>query len=139
MSQGWQLFLLNLKLHLQHFAGQNATAMLPGAMWPGPRDETWTAVTSALGVPTRPAVGERIASGSGAPPFAGTVVDAASWRIAVLLDTPAPGTAMIAVEGSGNSIGVSIWSYLYGADAAALAARDRPRWQRWLDDRAVPG
>ena len=38
MTEGWQLFLLNLKLHLTHFAGQTATAMLPTAMWTGPRE-----------------------------------------------------------------------------------------------------
>ena len=37
MSEGWQLFLLNLKLHLEHFRGQTATALLPTAMWAGPR------------------------------------------------------------------------------------------------------
>src|SRR6478609_4825041 len=35
MSEGWQLFLLNLKLHLAHFRGQTATALLPTAVWAG--------------------------------------------------------------------------------------------------------
>ena len=41
MTEGWQLFLLNLKLHLAHFAGQTARSMLPTAMWAGPRATTW--------------------------------------------------------------------------------------------------
>jgi DNA-binding transcriptional ArsR family regulator len=95
MTEGWQLFLLNLKLHLEHFAGQNATSVLPTALWAGPR------------------------------------------RLALVLDTPAPGTAFLAAEGVGDHVGVSIWSYLYGPESAALAARELPKWQQWLDARAV--
>ena len=39
MSEGWQLFLLNLRLHMEHFRGRTATASLPTAMWSGTRDE----------------------------------------------------------------------------------------------------
>ena len=59
-------------------------------------------------------------------------------RLALLLDEPAPGTAFLAAEGVGDLTGVSIWSYLYGPDAAAIVERDRPRWQRWLDARGAP-
>lgn len=139
MTEGWKLFLLNLQLHLEHFRGQTATAMLPMAMWPGPREHTWEGLTSQLGVPSAPAIGERIRTSAGdAPTLAGTVVDVASWRLALVLDEPAPGTAFVAVEGSGEHVGVSIWSYLYGADGAAAATRDEPRWAEWLSDRAVP-
>jgi uncharacterized protein YndB with AHSA1/START domain len=68
MAEGWLLFLLNLKLHLTHFAGQTATAMLPTAMWTGPREQTWADLTGALGLPAAPAVGERVEVASdGAP------------------------------------------------------------------------
>lgn len=139
MLEGWGLFLLNLKLHLQHFRGQNATASLPMAMWPGPRTDTWAALTSSLGIPAAPAVGDHIrTSGEGVPLLAGTVVDVASWRLALVVDEPAPGTAFLAAEGVGDQVGVSIWTYLYGPDGAAAATRDEPRWAAWLADRAVP-
>lgn len=64
--------------------------------------------------------------------LAGTVVEVASWRLALLVDQPAPGTAILAVEGNGDQVSVSIWSYLYGADGAAAAKRDEPRWVKWL-------
>lgn len=41
MKEGWQLFLLNLRLHLQHFRGRTATAMLPSSTWPTPTEESW--------------------------------------------------------------------------------------------------
>ena len=139
MSDGWQLFLLNLKLHLEYFSGQTATALLPTAMWAGPRDEAWNVFASELGISPVPAIGDRIQTGAhDAPTLAGTVVDVDSWRLALLVDQPAPGTAILAVEGTGGQVSVSIWSYLYGADGAAAALRDEPRWANWLSDRAVP-
>ena len=56
---------------------------------------------------------------------------------ALVLDEPAPGTAFLAVEGTGEQVGVSIWSYLYGAEGAAAAGRDAARWQTWLDERST--
>ena len=139
MAEGWKLFLLNLRLHLEHFRGQSATPALPMAMWAGPRDQTWTALISALGLPAAPVVGEQVEVGAtDAPTLAGTVADVASGRLALLVERPAPGTAFLAVEGAGEVAGVSIWTYLYGPDGAAAAERDAPLWQRWLDERA-PG
>jgi uncharacterized protein YndB with AHSA1/START domain len=138
LSEGWQLFLLNLELHLEHFRGLTATALLPTAMWAGPREETWAALTDQLGVPRAPVVGDRVqTSANDAPTLAGTVVDVGSWRLALLVDQPAAGTAILAVEGKGDPVSVSIWSYLYGSEGAAAAARDEPRWAKWLSDRAL--
>lgn len=136
MSEGWRLFLLNLQLHLAHFSGQTATAMLPSAHWDGPRSRTWTRLTDALGIGAASAVGSRVEIAAvGSPAMAGVVAAAESWRLALVLDQPAPGTAIVAVEGHGDQVAVSIWSYLYGPDGAAIAARDTPIWQQWLDDR----
>jgi hypothetical protein len=138
MSEGWRLFLLNLKLHLEHFRGQTATALLPTATWAGPRSETWAALTGQLGIPAAPVVGERIeTSADDAPTLAGTVVDVAAWWLALVVDQPAPGTAFLAVEGTGDQVSVSVWSYLYGVDGAAAAERDEPRWAKWLSDRGA--
>ena len=138
MVKGWQLFLLNLRLHLEHFRGQTAWAALPTAIWPGPQETAWTTLADALGIPAAPAVGERIeVSGSGAPALAGTVADRAPWRLALLLEEPAPGTAFLAVEGSGQQVSVSIWSYLYGKEGIAAAERDEPAWRQWLAERGL--
>ena len=137
MTEGWQLFLLNLRLHLEHFRGQTARAVLPTATWAGPRQKTWTRLTGALDIPPAPAAGERVeVSAPGTPALAGTVVDAAPWRLALLLDQPAPGTAFLAVEGKGEQVNVSIWSYLYGKDGGGAAERDEPRWRQWLAEQA---
>ena len=139
MTEGWRLFMLNLRLHLEHFAGRTATAVLPMALWAGPREAAWEALSSGLGIPADPALGERLeVTAADAPELAGTVVDVNPRWIALLLDRPAPGTAFLAVEGDGEAVTVSIWSYLYGPDGAAAATRDDPRWRQWLNDRAAP-
>ena len=140
MTEGWRLFLHNLQLHLANFAGRRGESMLPMAMWTGPRGPIWAALMSGLGLPEAPKSGERIeVSAPDAPPLAGTVVQAEPWRLSVILDEPAPGTAFIAAEGSGDATGVSIWLDLYGPDARAIIARDEPRWNEWLAVRAPSG
>jgi len=139
MTEGWKLFLLNLQLHLRHFSGQSAVAMLPMAMWPRSKADSMARLTSMLGLTATPTLGDRIDTNGqpDVPLLAGRVVDADSWRLAIVLEQPAPGTAIVACEGPGgveDRTGVSVWSYLYGPDAASIVERDRPRWQRWLDD-----
>jgi uncharacterized protein YndB with AHSA1/START domain len=137
MTEGWGLFLLNLALHLEHFPGQVARAALPTATWSGTRDTAWAALIQALGLPTAPVVGERLdVTAADAPALAGTVIDTAPWRLTLLLDQPCPGTAFLTVEGSADPVFVSIWSYLYGVDAASTAERDESRWQEWLTTHA---
>lgn len=139
MVEGWQLFMLNLQLHLQHFPGQTATSSLPFGLWAGPRDEAFTRLTDALGIPAAPAVGERVAvSAPDAPALAGTVAAAAPWRLALVVDEPAPGTAFLAAEGEGEQVNVSVWMYLYGPEGAEAAKRDEPAWAGWLAERGVP-
>jgi uncharacterized protein YndB with AHSA1/START domain len=138
MSTGWQIFLQNLRLHLTHFRGRHARAVVPTVMTPGPGDQAWSSLCRALGVPSSLAPGERFAtSGDGVPSLAGTV-EGASFEPAVrtyllLLDTPAPGTAFVTVEGSGDVVAASAYLYLYDADEAT-----GDEWFSWLPS-ALPG
>jgi uncharacterized protein YndB with AHSA1/START domain len=135
MAEGWKLFLLNLQLHMRHFRGRTARSVLPTAMWSGPRERTWESLCSSLGIPRAPTTGERVeVRAAGAPPLAGTVVESGPYRLALVLDVPAQGTAFLAAEGTGEQVGVSVWSYLYGDDGAAAAERDEPLWWAWLAD-----
>jgi uncharacterized protein YndB with AHSA1/START domain len=139
MSQGWLLFLHNLQLHRAHFPGQVGVAALPMAMLPGPRANAWATLLSAAGLPTVPASGERVRTAGAAPPLSGTVVEAEPWRLSLVVDEPAPGTAILAAEGDGDQVGVSVWLYLYGPEASQVAARQQSLWQEWLTGRASAG
>ena len=133
MTEGWQLFLLNLRLHMQHFRGGSATASLPTAAWSGTREEAWISLTDALGISKAPAAGDRIdVAAPDAPALAGTVADVAQHRVTLLLDQPSPGTAFIGVHTQGGAATVAIWSYLYGDQGAAAAERDEPLWREWF-------
>ncbi len=137
MTEGWQLFLANLRLHLTHFAGQAATASLPMAMWPTSTDAAWATLTAGLGVAPTPSVGDPVALDAGdGLRLAGTVADVAPHRLAVLVDEPVPGTAFVAAEEGGEVAMVSVWAYLYGPEGAVAVERDRPCWQAWLDAHA---
>ena len=71
-------------------------------------------------------------AGEGAPALAGVVLDATPRRLTLLLDEPCPGTALIAAEGYGGGIHVSVWAYLYGPQASSLAPEYEARWRAWL-------
>lgn len=137
MTDGWPMFLTNLRLHLEHFPGQSAAAAIPIAYWSGQRTAVWRRLADELGVDAAPTVGERYeVAAAGAPALSGTVVEATPWRVSLLLDGPAPGTALVAAEGSGDSTGVSVWLYLYGPGRETIAAREQEAWGAWLAARA---
>ncbi|QQR99429.1 MAG: SRPBCC domain-containing protein [Austwickia sp.] len=133
MIGGWTLFLRNLWLHLRYFPGLVASAAIPMGMWPGNPAASWPDLLKALGLPEAPAIGSRVATyGSGVPPLAGTVLDAGRNSLALLLDEPAPGTGLLAAEGGGDACAVSVWAYLYGADADERAQAHTNAWGAWL-------
>ena len=134
MTQGWKIFLENLRLHLTHFRGRHARSVLPMAMVPGPNAPAWEALCSALGVPADLAVGHRFAtSGGDVPPLAGMVQGAqrseAISEYRLLLDDGV-GTAFVAAEGRGDQVALSVWLYLYGD---RIPGEDR--WTAWLAER----
>ena len=125
MSEGWPLFLENLRLHLTHFRGQRARAVLPTGMVPGTRDSVFEAACAALGVRPDLAPGDRLeASAPGAPPLAGAVATAVTTAgtraYHLVVDHPAPGTAFLSSESAGGLVGLSLWLYLYGGAATDL-------------------
>jgi uncharacterized protein YndB with AHSA1/START domain len=125
MSEGWPLFLETLRLHLTHFRGQQARAVIPTAMLPGPLDHAFGRVCTALGVAPDLRAGDRfVASATAAPPLAGTVASTRATEAArahfLVLDHPVPGTAFLGAEGAGDQVAVSLYLYLYGPGAADL-------------------
>jgi hypothetical protein len=130
------IFLANLRLHLAHFAGQHARAIIPTQMIPGPKDAAFARLCDALGVSANLQPGDRFdTSGDGVPLLGGTVVEVRRvtpvTAYFLLLDEPVPGTAFVAVEGAGDQVAASLYLYLYGAQAAALP----DTWAPFLADR----
>ena len=42
----------------------------------------------------------------------------------------------MAAERNGDTMGMSVWCYLYGDDSSTSVERDLPRWQSWLESHA---
>jgi uncharacterized protein YndB with AHSA1/START domain len=125
MSTGWRIFLENLRLHLTHFPGQPARAIIPTRMLEGPYDAAFARLCRELGVSADVRAGQRFAtSGPGVPAMSGTVHSVQDFGAAktcfLLVEEPAPGTASLTAEGAGDLVAVSCYLYLYGPDAATL-------------------
>jgi uncharacterized protein YndB with AHSA1/START domain len=125
MSSGWRIFLQNLRLHLTHFPGQPARAIIPTRVVGGPYDAAFAKLCAELGLPADLRAGQRFAtSGPGVPASTGTVHSVQDFGAArtcfLLLEQPAPGTAFLTAEGTGDMVAISFYLYLYGPDAPAL-------------------
>lgn len=129
MTEGWLVFLSNLRLHLTHHRGEAAHTRLPMTYVPSDADTAWEALTDRLGIPAAAAPGDRIEIDTGAAGrFVATVDEITtpddrprSGRYLLRVESPAPGTAFIGAESHGEMCGVSAWTYLYGPDAVDVS------------------
>lgn len=131
MSEGWRIFLENLRLQLTHFRNERARTWIPMAMLPGPREEAWTALCDAIGVPSALEVGDHVVAGVDTPGLAGTVASTVATdaaRTALLVLDDGAGTGFISLEGNGEQVAGSLYLYFYD-DAAAVAG---PAWEEWM-------
>jgi uncharacterized protein YndB with AHSA1/START domain len=139
MTEGWRLFLANLRLHLTHFRGLRARALVPVGTLPGPNAAAFATLCRTLGVPDDLRPGDPLTtSGAGVPRLTGTVVEAHRKpkvsNYLLLLDEPAPGTGFLAAEGDGDAVAVSLYHYLYVEGDQAPA----DPWTLLFADRFAP-
>jgi uncharacterized protein YndB with AHSA1/START domain len=134
-AEGWQSFFRILRLYLEHFRGEPSSAIALTGFGPEPKSKTWDALTSLLGI-THAAVKRRIESDRRAPPLAGVVEragdEAYPEELLLRLDQPGPGVAHLFAMPMGGQVLLSIRLYLYGRQAAGIAAQVEPRWQAWV-------
>lgn len=85
-------------------------------------------------------VGQSWSAPAGVPALAGVVEQLGKDPPGALirLDQPTPGAATLFTMDLGGMVLVSLSFYLYGAPAAATAARETPRWQAWLAEPFPP-
>lgn len=124
---GWNLFFLNLREYLAHFAGQPAHAVVTMAYVTGDARSTWPVLHSALGLAGHPSVGDRITLAPNGPAPITGIVDVANEEF--LGVRSAHGLHRIGAEGE-DGCGVSAYHYFYGepVDVEAITAS----WQGWL-------
>jgi len=133
---GWTAALLGLRLYLEHFAGQEASALTAGGQVPGPIDRAWRELTGSLGLGDV-AEGARVETvGDGVPELAGVVEGRLDTMITLRLESPAPGLAFVGVGGpDDDTVYAIVRAQLFGPEAAAAAARDEPVWRTLVAER----
>ena len=125
-ESGWRLFLNNLRLYLTHFPGQPCTSVLVNGHVAGPVERAFGELAATHGLPEGAVEGEKVAAtASGVPPLGGVVEQASDNLLVLLLDQPASGIGFVAAEPAGDgSAYASVYLYLFGGDAAEVAAWD---------------
>jgi uncharacterized protein YndB with AHSA1/START domain len=124
---GWDLFFVNLRSYLEHFAGQPAHPVVTMGYTTGSAAEVWQVLHRALGLAGHPAVWDEVTlTPDGPEPITG-VVDVANGEFVGVRS--AHGLHRIGAEGEAGC-GVSAYHYFYGdpVDTDALTAD----WQKWL-------
>jgi uncharacterized protein YndB with AHSA1/START domain len=131
-AEGWKLFLNNLRLYLLHFAGQPCASMLIQRLSDATPDDTWRQLTSSLGLPAAPTVGQQVSASNG-PPLSGRVERFESRMMTVLLDAPSRGIGVVGTESFGEQGFPMLYLYLFGAGAEEAIRRDEAAWGEWIE------
>ena len=130
---GWPGFFRILRLYLTHFRGQRSAIMQWNAMPAGTAEDAWETLCAALGLKGVGA-GQRFTTPAGVPSLGGVVEPADQYphHIMLRLDKPCPGVADFGAAVCSGTVMVTVSFYLYGDQAAAVAARERPQWQEFM-------
>jgi uncharacterized protein YndB with AHSA1/START domain len=138
MESGWPPYFSILRLYLEHFPGQPSAGFRLLGDASASEEEAWENLTGALGL-AGATKGERRTASDGAPPLSGVVERAGRGKnlheILLRLDEPAPGAAFVGAFTWGGKVQVMVSLLLYGQGVEAVAAREEPAWQRWLEER----
>jgi uncharacterized protein YndB with AHSA1/START domain len=140
VEKGWPAFFRILGIYLTHFRGQPSDVIALMAMSAESKSAVWNKLLGSLGL-ARLAEGQRVETASGAPRLAGIVervVDKEHEELFIRLEQPTSGVAHFLPVVMGKQVYLSIRLYLYGAQARAVAAREAPVWQAWIDGLLPP-
>jgi uncharacterized protein YndB with AHSA1/START domain len=131
LSQGWPLFLENLRLHLTYFRGEGATAAVPLAMVAGDNERAWKELCAAFEIDPSVGQGDAVQVGTW-PARIERVTSAAAVRHCAFVFDEGRGTGMLAAEGNGDQVVLSGYAYFYGGDAVRDAEAWKSAWsERW--------
>jgi len=140
VEQGWPAFFRILKIYLAHFRGQPSEVIPLMAMSSDSKSAVWEKLLGSLGL-ARLAEGQRVATARGAPRLAGIVervVDKENEELLLRLEEPTSGVANLLPVTMGGQVCLSVRLFLYGTQARAVAAREAPVWQAWINGLLPP-
>jgi uncharacterized protein YndB with AHSA1/START domain len=140
VEKGWPAFFRILKIYLAHFRGQPSEVIPLMAMSSESKSVVWDRLLGSLGL-ARLAQGQRVETARRAPRLAGIVervVDKEYEELLLRLEEPTPGVAHLLPVVMGGQVCLSVRLYLYGVQARAVAAREAPVWQAWINGLLPP-
>ncbi|MEK7795210.1 MAG: SRPBCC domain-containing protein [Candidatus Hydrogenedentota bacterium] len=141
-ESGWPPFFDVLRLYLSHFRGQPCSPIRLMGQVPGPLSAAWDNVRNSLGLMDATKGQHRDSGGTGAPRLAGTVERTGPEKhpteLLLRLDEPSAGLALVGVWDFGGQMFVLFSLYWYG-ERAANAAKDKPKWESWLNKLSSAG
>lgn len=140
VEKGWPAFFRILKIYLAHFRGQPSEIVALLAMSSESKTAAWDKLLGSLGL-ARLAEGQRVETAPSAPRLAGVVdrvVDKEHEELFLRLEEPTSGVVHFMPIVMGGQVCLSVRLYLYGAQARAVAAREAPVWQSWINGLLPP-
>jgi uncharacterized protein YndB with AHSA1/START domain len=135
VEQGWPAFFRILRIYHAHFSGQPSEVILLMAMSSESKSAVWEQLLGSLGL-ARLAEGLRVETAGSAPRLAGIVervVDQGDEELLLRLEEPTSGVAHFLPVTMGKQVCLSVRLYLYGSQGRAVAEREAPAWQAWID------
>lgn len=133
-ESGWPGFFRILRLYLVHFRGLPCSSVRVTGSSSEPESKTWELLTRGLDLEGA-APAQRRAAPPSVPAFSGVVEDVGDAKspheLLLRLDAPAPGIASMGTYTWGGQVHAAIYFYLYGNQAAEMAAAIRPAWEEW--------
>lgn len=135
-ESGWPGAFRVLRLYLTHFRGRRSAFLRFTAPLSGTVAEAWATMAGALGL-AGVGAGQRWNVPAGVPALGGVAEHVAVSPPGALLrlDRPGPGIAALFIISWGDAVMATFNFYLYGDQAADIAARETPRWQSWIRER----
>jgi hypothetical protein len=133
-EHGWAAFFRILRLYLAHFRDLPCAAFQVMGMAPEPVGTAWGKLNGSLGL-TGAESGQRVQAPTGAPQLEGIVEQVGSEdhpELLLRLEKPAPGLAHFFAMPMGGQVLLPVRLFLYGDRAEAVAAREEPVWQQWM-------
>jgi uncharacterized protein YndB with AHSA1/START domain len=140
VEKGWPAFFRILRIYVAHFRGQPSDVIALMAMSSESKSAVWDKLLGSLAF-ARLAEGQRVETAHGAPHLAGIVDrvgDKEHEELFLRLEEPTSGVAHFLPIAMGGQVCLSVRLYLYGAHARAVAAREAPVWQAWINGLIPP-
>jgi hypothetical protein len=120
-EKGWASVFDVLRIYLTRFYNQPSSAFRALRSVNSPEPDAWKVLQEAL-----PALKGQLQA---------PVSRKSPHEALLLLDTPAPGIALVGAFTWGNKVHASLAFYFFGPGAPLAVAREEPRWTAWLEQK----